>query len=462
MLAIPFILLGTGLYRAWIEILFISPHFDFATSAVEGFNVHDISMALTLLICAALAKMFSPLFKKKYAYILCTLCALISSILKLSILFIDYSSSQLVIVDVLSNIGGGFSTALLLLLWAELFSTLPPLKVAIAYTLSFLLGYALVHGLILLSFLGQVIFTILLPLVSLTMVYKSFTNIASDDLPPERYESFPFPWKPVLMMMLFAFAYSLREQAMYQNIGPMSSLGLLLICSFVILMLVILPDTHASLKFLRYVLPGIAVIAIVGSFFSSDFYFSNIFLNISFNAFNIFIMLIFANIAYRYGVSALWLFGIERGIRALTMVGSRYFSELVLTNSTINQTFQTINPIIVTILLIAFSYLVINQQAKKDDWGLISSKKVITDPHMLERARIAALVDDASETYQLTPRQTEVFELLIKGKSINEIQTILVIAKGTAKAHLSNIYQKVGVSSKEELLAKFKPNTIGR
>lgn len=172
-------------------------------------------------------------------------------------------------------------------------------------------------------------------------------------------------------------------------------------------------------------------------------------------------MLIFANIAYRYGVSALWLFGIERGLRALTMVGSRYFSELVLANYSINETFQTINPFIVTILLLAFSYLVINQQAKKDDWGLISSKKVITDPHMLERARIAALVDDVAETYQLTPRQIEVFELLIKGKSINEIQTILVIAKGTAKAHLSNIYQKVGVSSKEELLAKFKP-TIGR
>ena len=37
----------------------------------------------------------------------------------------------------------------------------------------------------------------------------------------------------------------------------------------------------------------------------------------SYTAFSILIMLIMANLCYRYGMSAVWLFGIERGVRAL-------------------------------------------------------------------------------------------------------------------------------------------------
>ena len=44
----------------------------------------------------------------------------------------------------------------------------------------------------------------------------------------------------------------------------------------------------------------------------------------SYTAFSILIMLIMANLCYRYGMSAVWLFGIERGVRALfTLFGRR-------------------------------------------------------------------------------------------------------------------------------------------
>jgi len=54
--------------------------------------------------------------------------------------------------------------------------------------------------------------------------------------------------------------------------------------------------------------------------------------------------------------------------------------------------------------------------------------------------------------YQLSPRQSEVLTLLANGRNTSYIQDSLVISRYTAKAHIYNIYQKVGIHSRQELL----------
>ena len=50
----------------------------------------------------------------------------------------------------------------------------------------------------------------------------------------------------------------------------------------------------------------------------------------------------------------------------------------------------------------------------------------------------------------LTDREQEVFELLIKNKSTNEISKMLKISEKTVRNHISNAIQKLGVKGRAQ------------
>ena len=60
---------------------------------------------------------------------------------------------------------------------------------------------------------------------------------------------------------------------------------------------------------------------------------------------------------------------------------------------------------------------------------------------------------------ELTPRENEVAELLIRGMSRKEISKALSISVNTVKVHITSIYAKLGVSDREALLGFDSSNT---
>jgi len=60
----------------------------------------------------------------------------------------------------------------------------------------------------------------------------------------------------------------------------------------------------------------------------------------------------------------------------------------------------------------------------------------------------------AARQYHLSPRETEILHLLIKGYSVKLIAAELKIAFDTTRAHLRNIYQKLHVNCGKEAIAK--------
>lgn len=54
--------------------------------------------------------------------------------------------------------------------------------------------------------------------------------------------------------------------------------------------------------------------------------------------------------------------------------------------------------------------------------------------------------------YQLSPRETEIFMLVAKGRNADYIQQALTISTHTAKTHIANIYHKLDVHSMQEVL----------
>ena len=60
---------------------------------------------------------------------------------------------------------------------------------------------------------------------------------------------------------------------------------------------------------------------------------------------------------------------------------------------------------------------------------------------------------DLSESYGLTAREQEVLNLMVEGLSNPDIAERLVVSRSTAKAHVSNILSKLGVSNRAEAIA---------
>ena len=65
----------------------------------------------------------------------------------------------------------------------------------------------------------------------------------------------------------------------------------------------------------------------------------------------------------------------------------------------------------------------------------------------------SALLEAVEGRFNLTVREAEVFVLLAKGHGSGFIAQVLCISQSTAKSHAYSIYRKLGIHSREELIA---------
>ena len=81
---------------------------------------------------------------------------------------------------------------------------------------------------------------------------------------------------------------------------------------------------------------------------------------------------------------------------------------------------------------------------------------------IFEEARpseIAPLIVDA---YGLTKREGEITRLVVRGLSTAEVSEELHITPNTVRDHFKSIFDKVGVRSRRELVARSLPNSTSR
>ena len=81
--------------------------------------------------------------------------------------------------------------------------------------------------------------------------------------------------------------------------------------------------------------------------------------------------------------------------------------------------------------------------------GSVADVAVVIEP--AKASEVAPLIVDA---YELTPREVDVTRALARGLTTNEIAGELHLSRYTVQDHLKSVYEKAGVSSRGELVAK--------
>ena len=81
--------------------------------------------------------------------------------------------------------------------------------------------------------------------------------------------------------------------------------------------------------------------------------------------------------------------------------------------------------------------------------GMIASK--VLDYFYAQQKKTNAALNKNN----LTEREKEVLQLLVKGLSYKEIAGLCFITVQTLNSHIKNIYQKLNVHSRSELAAKY-------
>ena len=111
----------------------------------------------------------------------------------------------------------------------------------------------------------------------------------------------------------------------------------------------------------------------------------------------------------------------------------------------------------IVILLVSYLFVLPEHDLRVATGEALPDADGASAPASDGRGAAGAVADDGelaamAERYGLSPRETEVFLLLARGRDTAYIQKSLFISAGTVSSHRRRIYQKMGVHTKQELL----------
>jgi len=447
--SVPLCVLGVGVYRAWTETVYINAQYVTPAQKIGSYELFNIFIIITLLILIFLAKRIAPLCKIPGIFTLAGLLMTASALM--NFLSIQYPSAGdfLALPAVMC---GAVGISFVMMLWSEYYGCINAVRTGIYYTASIAFGAVILWVFKGLDFWWVCAGAVLLPFISLCFLKKSLSLLPESERPHKGWGSFQFPWKPVLLVTLYSFAYGLMESVFRsQVLGPHSSFGVVLPAIIIFLGITLRLKSFNFLSFWK-----VALVLMLLSLFPFDFFFpfegriSAFFAVSGYSSCLILIMVVLSNLSYRFGVCALWLFAIERVARlGAVMIGDK-MSSLIYQHSNSIVVDVGISVLIGSLVVIA-TLLVLSEKGLSSSWGVILKESPANERLVSERNRLGIKCSEIAKQFDLSTREEEVLLFLAQKKKRSAVGHELFIATSTYKTHVRNIYQKLEVHSRKEL-----------
>lgn len=444
----PLRFLGVGVYLAWLfTIHFSTSVFETSDRALDSLILSNLANLTCLVLAAFFARKIAPISTKKgfvwTAGASSFLGTAVASLAPLGAVAGDF-------LFVAGNALIGAGTSLLILIWSELYASLPRRDASIFYSSSFMLAAILFYAVSMLDSLWQIAIIALLPVVSMTMLTLSLRLLPdqAEEVKESAESHWSFPIRPSILLAVYAFASTLSRSMSFDS-NDVGMLGMLLIAAIVLVCNVFLFDKFDA-RLLYKVTPPLMIGGfLLISFFSGFDGLGNVLINAGFSGFVILTLIVLSNISYTYGVTAIWLFGLTRAFRVLASTAAAYGYSWA---ASVGLDDKAVFGAFAIVLIATCAMFFLSDKDFTSTWGInpLPAKRNDAVEEFFETLQGKCSI--IAHRFGLTQREEEVLVLLAQDKSIAEVEEALVISNGTAKSHIRHIYAKLDVHAREEIV----------
>lgn len=484
--------IGFGIHQAWIYASMFGANQIFSSSALIDLpgNSYFPFMPATLvflisILTFSLTLLFSSFSDQKFLRVyvskkLLAAATVLTSISTFTVFLASTDSSLGWIALWFSGIGTGIGSCYLLLFWGTAFSRHDAGAIVINTALAIIIAVT-IYTIILhwLPYPVSGIATSLLPFIELIFLWRltPLPYSKRHEVPifnPLPIRRTPFIFRFGLPILIFGYSLGTLRAISMQVILPLTdpnsqvafwvaaclAMALTLVTLFTI-------NTQHHWDFLfRTLLPIIALAIFTFPFVAQqETPYAGIFLLAGFMCFEALMWIFFGELAQRFRLSPIFVFGLGRGLLAL---GSCIGSLLVLyvPYSIFFEVFGRAGITVAALLAMVIAYALLPREREIRALLVLKSPDdtAVTDLNAEAEKEGAAPANERgygfraqceliANRYLLSRRETEVLFLLAKGHNAAFIQEKLCVSRSTVKTHMSHIYRKLDIHTQQELLS---------
>ena len=442
-----------GCARAWATLTFTGTSGAGVLGAPSSdFDSHltfDIAFIAVSILVVLLFRRLVPLNENRVVKAVSSGCMAAASLLCVATAWIPGASLGLMVAG---SLAAGVGYGLFLLLAAEVLATFSLLRIFLFLSGAMLLGSVITffcEGLVGLQAQAMLV---LLPLLATLCLQGAYEHVPAADRPKWGVPKFSYPWKLFVLYGLYAFAYGMRANQLVAGAGRHSSAS-----TFILMAVLFATAYFASKRFNIGLLYRSPVVLMVCGFLlvPAESLFgtaaSSYLISMSYSLVGIIVALLLYDISKRLGVTVV-IFAAIKGAEQVFVIWGKGVAEAMVAAGMNAGAQDAVIAVAVVAMMLAATLILLSEKELASRWGvriLDAGGLVEKTPEELRRdERAAALAEHA----RLTPRETEILALVAQGKNGPAIMQELFIAEGTFKAHMSHIYEKCEVSSRQALI----------
>lgn len=294
---------------------------------------------------------------------------------------------------------------------------------------------------------------VLLPLLSLGCLALAFRSLPERERVVRPYPKFSYPWKPLAVLCIYAFAYGMRTAQLPEGAGVHSSLSTALVMGGFFVVVYFFSDRFSVSALFRspllLMVCGVLLIPAEGVLGTTA---AGYLISMGMTLMSLLISLLFYDLSKRMGIAIVALTGIMRVNTLFTLWGAGC-TDLLGRTGLDEGTQSILVSAAVVMLVLASTLMLLSEKDLASRWGikLLETETLAADS--LRAEAIAERCDAVSASCHLSPREDEICRLIASGKTNQQIERELFIASGTLKAHIQHIYVKCDLHSRKELIA---------
>lgn len=468
MFAFPRRALGFGFWWAWIYLAILSPALSqspFAPQSIDGTVFSFLSIASGIIVFALaipLARRHPDIIERRSAGIGAAAVTSLSTLgIAFGSLFGEASMAAFAVCSTISGIG----VSVLYLQWGSCYSALEPEHVAPCTLISFLCALALA-GLALDHGIATSLIAAFLPFATAFALprHRPLAAVRHDALPAERARvdtqagkraASMLPLNVLALILVFCFAFGLFRVLLPPGESGAQNMILVIGCSaalaIVMLAIVSLCSISFGWDFIIYLaLPLIALSALVLSIADfDDRVFVWAIIVAAVRCADLIMWMLFARLARTSSepAAAIFAFGklaAQSGVLLGLLAGAAAVRLLDI-------------ELVLLPLALALTLLVTLFGSLTAIKGNVTGRAPGANNAGRDDGQ-AQSVEQIARTCGLSPRETEIFALLAKGRTIPRIADELVLANSTVTTHARSIYRKMGIHNRQELIDYVEAN----